>query len=280
MSTLKQLSANKCWGGTQFTYSHAASETACTMRFSVYLPPQAETANVPVLYWLSGLTCTEENFTIKAGAQRMAAQLGLAIVAPDTSPRGLNIPGEADSFDFGLGAGFYVDATEAPWSQGYRMYSYVTRELPALINAHFPVDADRVALSGHSMGGHGALVCALRNPQQYRSVSALAPLAAPTRCAWGRNAFSRYLGADESPWQHYDSTRLLVSHGWKGPAPLIDQGDQDPFLPMLQPQLLADAAAEAQVALTLRMQPGYDHSYFFVQSFIAEHLQFHAANLA
>ena len=191
MSTLKQLSANKCWGGTQFTYSHAASETACTMRFSVYLPPQAETAKVPVLYWLSGLTCTEENFTIKAGAQRVAAQLGLAIVAPDTSPRGLNIPGEADSFDFGLGAGFYVDATEAPWSQGYRMYSYVTRELPALINAHFPVDADRVALSGHSMGGHGALVCALRNPQQYRSVSALAPLAAPTRCAWGRNAFSR-----------------------------------------------------------------------------------------
>jgi S-formylglutathione hydrolase len=279
MSELKQISANQCWGGTQYTYSHASVQTQCDMRFSVFIPPQAKDSKVPVLYWLSGLTCTEENFTVKAGAQRMAAKLGMAIVAPDTSPRGLNIPGEGDSFDFGLGAGFYVDATQDPWSKGYRMYSYVTKELPALINAQFPVDADRVAISGHSMGGHGALVCALRNPTRYRSVSAFAPISSPTRCDWGRKAFSRYLGSDESHWNDYDSTRLLVSEGWKGPSILVDQGDKDNFLPMLQPQLLVDAAAEAEVPINLRMQPGYDHSYFFVQSFIAEHLKFHAANL-
>lgn len=254
MSALKQISANQCWGGTQYTYSHASAATNCTMRFSVFIPPQASEGKVPVLYWLSGLTCTEENFTVKAGAQRMAAKLGMAVVAPDTSPRGLNIPGEGDSFDFGLGAGFYVDATEAPWSKGYRMYSYVTDELPTLINSAFPVDPKRVGISGHSMGGHGALVCALRNPAQYHSVSAFAPITSPTRCDWGRKAFTAYLGTDERTWASYDSTRLLVSQGWKGPSILVDQGDKDNFLPMLQPQLLVDAAAEANVAVNLRMQ--------------------------
>lgn len=279
MSALKQISSNKCWGGTQSTFSHDARETACTMRFSVFIPPQAKDGKVPVLYWLSGLTCTEENFTVKAGAQRMAAKLGMAIVAPDTSPRGLNIPGEGDSFDFGLGAGFYVDATEAPWSKGYRMYSYVTEELPALINAEFPVDSSRVGISGHSMGGHGALVCALRSPQVYRSVSVFAPITSPTRCDWGRKAFAGYLGNDETQWAQYDSTQLLISKGWKGPSILVDQGDKDTFLPMLQPQLLVDAAAESGIAVNVRMQPGYDHSYFFVQSFMPDHLRFHAANL-
>ena len=277
--SLKKLSANRCWGGTQFVYSHDAKETACTMRFSLFLPPQAAERAVPVLYWLSGLTCTEENFTVKAGAQRMAAELGLAIVAPDTSPRGLNLPGEGDRYDFGLGAGFYVDATEAPWSQGYRMYSYVTDELRQLVNAEFPVDAARTSIFGHSMGGHGALLCALRNPTVYRSVSAFAPITAPTRCDWGRGALKGYLGDDENRWADYDSTLLLLQHGWKGPQILVDQGDQDVFLPQLQPQLLREAADQAGVALDLRMQPGYDHSYFFVQSFIADHLQHHAKAL-
>jgi S-formylglutathione hydrolase len=279
MSALTEISANKCWDGAQYTYSHASAVTNCTMRFSVFIPPQAAQHKVPVLYWLSGLTCTEENFTVKAGAQRMAAKLGMAIVAADTSPRGLEIPGEGDRYDFGLGAGFYVDATEAPWSRGYRMYSYVTEELPALVNAHFPVDADKVAISGHSMGGHGALVCALRNPGQYRSVSAFAPITSPTRCDWGRAAFKGYLGDNETTWDAYDSTLLLMDRGWKGPSILVDQGDKDNFLPMLQPQLLVDAAAQANVPINLRMQPGYDHSYFFVQSFLPEHLRFHAGNL-
>ena len=278
--SLKKISANKCWGGTQYVYSHAATETACTMRFSLYLPPQAQGgATVPVLYWLSGLTCTEENFTVKAGAQRLAAELGLAIVAPDTSPRGLNLPGEGANFSFGLGAGFYVDATQSPWSKGYRMYSYVTRELYALVNAEFPVDAARTGIFGHSMGGHGALLCALRNPRQYRSVSALAPIASPTRSDWGRGALAGYLGVDESTWADYDSTLLLQKHGWKGPEILVDQGDQDQFLSQLQPELLREAAAQVGVPLQLRLQPGYDHSYFFVQSFIADHLRHHAQHL-
>lgn len=277
--SLKKISANKCWGGTQYVYSHAAETTACTMRFALFLPPQAEDHKVPLMVWLSGLTCTEENFTVKAGAQRVAAELGLAILAPDTSPRGLNLPGEADSFDFGLGAGFYVDATQAPWSQGYRMYSYVTRELHALVTAQFPIEAARVGISGHSMGGHGALVCALRNPQQYRSVTALAPITSPTRCDWGRKALSGYLGADEAAWADYDSTLLLPRLGWDGPEILVDQGDKDLFLYQLQPELLREAARLAGVPLQLRMQPGYDHSYFFVQSVIADHLRHHAQAL-
>jgi S-formylglutathione hydrolase len=277
---LKSLSANKCWGGTQSVYSHAAVETRCTMRFSVFLPPQAAQLRVPVLYWLSGLTCTEENFTVKAGAQRMAAELGLAVIAPDTSPRGLNLPGEADRYDFGLGAGFYVDATEEPWSQGYRMYSYVTRELPALVAAELPmIDTLRAGIAGHSMGGHGALVCALRNPTQYRSVSAFAPISSPARCDWGRNALRGYLGADEARWADYDSSLLLARLGWQGPQILVDQGDRDPFLSQLQPDLLREAAAQAGVDLNLRLQAGYDHSYFFVQTFIADHLAHHARSL-
>ena len=277
--TMKQISANRCWGGTQYVYSHEARETACTMRFSLFLPPQAEQAKVPVLYWLSGLTCTEENFTVKAGAQRMAAELGLAIVAPDTSPRGLNLPGEGDRYDFGLGAGFYVDATVAPWSQGYRMYSYVTQELRALVEAEFPVAPSRTGIAGHSMGGHGALLCALRNPSVYRSVSAFAPITSPTRCDWGRGALKGYLGDDGATWADYDSTLLLMKQGWQGPEILVDQGDQDQFLPQLQPQLLREAADQAGVKLNLRMQAGYDHSYFFVQTFIADHLRHHAAAL-
>lgn len=278
--SLKKISANKCWGGTQYVYSHAAESTACTMRFALFLPPQAEVRKVPVLYWLSGLTCTEENFTVKAGAQRVAAELGLALVVPDTSPRGLNLPGEADSFDFGLGAGFYVDATVAPWSQGYRMYRYVTEELPALVEQQFPLDAGRVGISGHSMGGHGALICALRNPHRYRSVSAFAPITSPTRCEWGRKALTGYLGPDEQAWALYDSTLLLPHLGWKGAEILVDQGDKDLFLYQLQPELLRAAADAAGAPLKLRMQSGYDHSYFFVQSFIADHLRHHAAALA
>ncbi|HEY0973218.1 MAG TPA: S-formylglutathione hydrolase [Solimonas sp.] len=280
--SLKQISANKCWGGTQHVYSHAAQETACTMRFSLFLPPQAQNGNkVPVLYWLSGLTCTEENFTVKAGAQRVAAELGLAIVAPDTSPRGLGIPGEGDNFAFGLGAGFYLDATQAPWSKGYRMYSYVTRELPALIAAEFSaqIDTSRSGIFGHSMGGHGALVCALRNPAQYKSVSAFAPISSPTRSDWGRHALNNYLGADTAAWAEYDSSLLLQAQGWAGPAILVDQGDKDQFINQLQPETLREAASAAGVALTLRLQPGYDHSYFFVQSFIADHLRHHAQHL-
>lgn len=276
---LKQIAANRCWGGTQYVYSHGSSETGCTMRFSLFLPPQAREKRVPVLYWLSGLTCTEENFTVKAGAQRVAAELGLAIVAPDTSPRGLDLPGEGEVFSFGLGAGFYVDATQEPWSRGYRMYSYVARELPALIDSEFPVDPARSGIFGHSMGGHGALVCALRNPQRFRSVSAFAPISAPTRSDWGRQALTGYLGTDESTWAAYDSSLLLRRHGWSGPEILIDQGDQDPFLGQLQPEQLREAADAAGVALQLRMQTGYDHSYFFVQTFIADHLRRHAQAL-
>jgi S-formylglutathione hydrolase len=236
---------------------------------------------VPVVYWLSGLTCTEENFSTKAGAQRVAAELGLAIVAPDTSPRGLGIPGEAESWDFGLGAGFYVDATQPPWSAGYRMYSYVARELPALVAGHFPVDAGRTGILGHSMGGHGALTIALKHPDVYRSVSALAPIASPMRCPWGEKALSRYLGPDREAWREYDATELVASRGWDGPPVLVDQGTRDPFLEsQLKPQLLREAFDAASVPLRLRLQEGYDHSYYFIATFIGDHLRFHAGNLA
>jgi S-formylglutathione hydrolase len=247
------------------------------MRFSVYVPPQAALSRVPVLYWLSGLTCTEENFTVKAGAQRVASELGIAIVAPDTSPRGLGIPGESESWDLGLGAGFYVDATREPWSRGYRMYSYVTRELPALVNASFAVEPRRAGIFGHSMGGHGALVIALRNPEKYRSVSAFAPISSATRCPWGEKALSAYLGEDREAWREYDASLLLESRGWKGPTILVDQGTKDPFLEnQLKPELLVEASRHSHVGLDLRMQEGYDHSYYFIATFIADHLRFHA----
>jgi S-formylglutathione hydrolase len=264
----------------QAVYSHESRETGTPMRFGVFLPPQAEAQAVPVLYWLSGLTCTEENFIVKAGAQRVAAELGLAIVVPDTSPRGLKIPGEDASYDFGLGAGFYVDATQPPWSGGYRMYSYVARELPRLVESTFPVDPARTGIFGHSMGGHGALTIALKNPDTYKSVSAFAPISSTMRCPWGEKALSGYLGADRAPWRDYDATALIESRGWKGPALLVDQGTEDQFLEsQLKPELLKEACRRSGVALDLRLQAGYDHSYFFIASFIEDHLRFHARNL-
>ena len=279
--TITTISRNKSFGGIQGTYSHESRETGCVMRFGVFIPPQAEAGAVPVLFWLSGLTCTEENFVVKAGAQRVAAELGMALVAPDTSPRGLKIPGEDESYDFGSGAGFYVDATEAPWSRGYRMYSYITQELFALVAATFPVDAARVGIFGHSMGGHGALTIAIKNPDRYKSVSAFAPICSPLRCPWGEKAFSSYLGADRAPWRDYDATALIEDRGWAGPVILVDQGTGDQFLgSQLKPELLAKACGEADVALDLRMQQGYDHSYFFIATFIEDHLRFHARNLS
>ena len=277
---LTKVSGSRCFGGTQSVYSHEARETGCVMRFGVYLPPQAETRPVPLLYWLSGLTCTEENFIVKAGAQRVAAELGLALVVPDTSPRGLKIPGEAESYDFGLGAGFYVDATQPPWSRGYRMYSYVAKELPALIEESFPVEPGKVGIFGHSMGGHGALTIALKNPDYYKSVSAFAPISSPMRCPWGEKALTGYLGPDRSAWRHYDATALIEERGWRGPPLLVDQGDSDSFLEtQLKPELLQEACRRAGVGLELRLQAGYDHSYFFISSFIEDHLRFHSRNL-
>ena len=277
--TIATVSESRCFGGIQGIYRHASETLGCDMRFSFFRPPGPQRA--PVVYWLSGLTCTEENFTTKAGAQRVAAELGLALVAPDTSPRGLDIRGEAESWDFGLGAGFYVDATEMPWSRGYRMYSYVTRELPAVIASNFDLDAARCSIMGHSMGGHGALVVALRNPDAYASVSAFAPIVAPTRVPWGEKAFSRYLGADRDKWRDYDASELARTRGWRGPPILVDQGTKDPFLEsQLRPGLLREACTAAGVPLELRLQEGYDHSYYFIATFIADHLRYHATHLA
>jgi S-formylglutathione hydrolase len=280
MVTLKTVSESRCFGGTQGTYAHEASATQCAMRFGVFLPPQAGNARVPALYWLSGLTCTEENFIIKAGAQRVAAELGIALVVPDTSPRGLAIPGEGESYDFGLGAGFYVDATEPPWSRGYRMYSYVTEELPNTIAGKFPIDLERTGIFGHSMGGHGALTIALKNPDRYRSVSAFAPICSPMRCPWGEKALTGYLGSDRRHWRAYDATALIEDRGWRGPPLLVDQGTKDPFLEReLKPELLKEACSRNGVPLELRTREGYDHSYFFIASFIEDHLRMHARYL-
>jgi S-formylglutathione hydrolase len=277
---VKLASSQKSFGGEQRTYVHDSREARCAMRFAVFVPPQARAARVPVLYWLSGLTCTEENFIAKAGAQRVAAELGIAIVVPDTSPRGLGYPGEADAYDFGLGAGFYVDATEAPWSAGYRMYSYVTEELPRIVDASLPVDPARAGIFGHSMGGHGALVIALRNPGRYRSVSAFAPIASPMRCPWGEKALAGYLGGDRGRWREYDTTALVETRGWAGPPLLVDQGTRDQFLEtQLKPALLREACDKARVPLELRMQDGYDHSYYFIATFMEDHLRFHARHL-
>ncbi|WP_277051555.1 S-formylglutathione hydrolase [Zestomonas thermotolerans] len=276
------VSSNKSFGGWHKRYRHRSSSLGCDMVFAVYLPPQAEQPGVrlPVLYWLSGLTCTDENFMQKAGAQRLAAELGLVIVAPDTSPRGPDVPGDPDgAWDFGLGAGFYLNATREPWARHYRMYDYVVQELPALIEANFPVD-ERRAISGHSMGGHGALICALKNPGRYRSVSAFAPISNPSNCPWGEKAFSRYLGEDRSLWREWDASLLLAEAKEKLPI-LVDQGDRDDFLAnQLKPEALQAAAKAAGHPLTLRMQPGYDHSYYFIASFIDDHLRHHAAALA
>src|SRR2546421_5846913 len=274
------VSQHRCFGGAVGFYRHEAASTACAMRFSVFTPPQAQSGRVPVLYYLAGLTCTEETFMIKAGAQRVAAELGIMLVAPDTSPRGVKLPGDSDSWDFGVGAGFYVDATVEPWSRHYRMYTYVTQELRALIEAQFPADSARTGIFGHSMGGHGALTIALRNPGRYKSVSAFAPISSPMRCPWGEKALRGYLGADRALWRDYDASALVESRGWKGPSLLVDQGTSDQFLEsQLKPELLKEACRRAGVSLDLRLQEGYDHSYFFIASFIEDHLRFHARNL-
>ncbi len=275
--SIQKLSASRCHGGEMGFYRHHASSTGTPMNFAVYLPPQAESGPVPVLYYLSGLTCTEENFVIKAGAQQHAARHGLMLVVPDTSPRDTGIPGEDDEMTLGSGAGFYVNATEAPWSRHYRMYDYVVEELPALIAEAFPA-APRAGIFGHSMGGHGALVCAFRNPGRYRSLSALAPLCATSRAELSRAAFRAYLGADEAAWARYDASLLVAGLEERLPI-LVDQGAEDEFLPHLMPDALREACEAAGHPLTLRMQPGYDHSYYFVQSMIADHVAHHAEAL-
>jgi S-formylglutathione hydrolase len=276
---MKTISEHKCFGGVQGYYAHASKEIGLEMKFSVFQPPQAKSVRVPVLYYLAGLTCTEETFAIKAGAQRVAAELGLMLVAPDTSPRGANIPGEADSWDFGIGAGFYVDANCEPWSKHYRMYSYVTRELPELIAAKFPADYSRQGIFGHSMGGHGALVCALKNPGQYRSLSTFAPIAAPMRCPWGKKAFKGYLGEDQAQWREYDASELVKRAPFPG-AILVDQGLADKFLAdQLLPEVFEAACRDSGQRLTLRRQEGYDHGYFFISTFMEDHLRHHAGQL-
>jgi S-formylglutathione hydrolase len=266
-------------GGWQDVYRHTSTVLGCEMNFAVYLPPQAATRKLPVLYWLSGLTCTEQNFITKAGAQRYAAEHGVILVAPDTSPRG-DAVADADGYDLGKGAGFYVNATQQPWAAHYRMYDYIVEELPALIEANFPA-TDARAISGHSMGGHGALVIALRNPQRYRSVSAFSPIVAPVQAPWGQKAFTAYLGDDRAAWHAYDATELVKTSSTPQLPLLIDQGTADEFLEeQLKPQLFVQAAEQAGYPVTLRMQPGYDHSYYFMASFIGEHIGFHAAALA
>jgi S-formylglutathione hydrolase len=278
--TLTLTKDSRSFGGTTQFYQHSSQTCNAPMGFSVYLPPQAAQQPVPILYWLSGLTCTEENFISKAGAQRLAAEYGLMLVAPDTSPRNLGLAGENDRWDFGSGASFYVDATESPWANHYQMYSYVTEELPALIAENFSVDTSRQSIFGHSMGGHGALVCALRHPSRYQSVSAFAPIAAPMSCPWGETAFRGYLGENRQTWSAYDASELVKTAAWRGPI-LIDQGEADSFLAQgqLLPERFEAACQEAGVDLRLRLQPGYDHSYYFIASFMEDHLRHHAEAL-
>ena len=275
--TLERIEHRACFGGWQDVYRHRSEVLACDMNFAVYLPPQAATQKLPVLYWLSGLTCTEQNFITKAGAQRYAAEHGVILVAPDTSPRGDDVA-DADGYDLGKGAGFYLNATQAPWSKHYRMYDYVVSELPGLIEANIPV-TDARAISGHSMGGHGALVAVLKNPGRYRSVSAFSPIVAPSQVPWGEKAFSNYLGDDRAEWKQWDATALVASATERLPL-LVDQGDADEFLAnQLKPYLLQAACEAAGHPLTLRLRPGYDHSYYFIESFIEEHIAHHAAAL-
>lgn len=276
------LSEHCAFGGAQGLYRHNSGVVGLPMRFSVYLPPQARHGKVPALVYLAGLTCTEETFMTKAGAQQYAALRGMAMIAPDTSPRGANLPGEADAWDFGLAAGFYLDATQAPWSAHYRMESYLLDELLPLIAANFPIDTARVGITGHSMGGHGALTLALRHPGVFKSVSAFAPICAPTQCPWGRKAFAGYLGADETAWQAHDATHLMAQQS-AAPFPggiLIDQGLADKFLPeQLHPHLLEAACAQIGQPLTLRRHAGYDHGYYFVATFMQDHVAHHASAL-
>ena len=276
---METISETRCFGGVQKTIRHASEATGTEMNVSIYLPPAAESGAVPVLYYLSGLTCTEENVTAKGGAQRSAAEHGIAIVAPDTSPRGLDLPGEHDDWDFGSGAGFYVNATQAPWSAHYRMYDYVTEELPGLLAGLAALDPSRASITGHSMGGHGALVIGLRERERYASISAFAPIVSPTRCPWGEKAFSGYLGDDRATWADYDAS-LLVGECTHPREILIDQGTADGFLEeQLKPELFEAACKTAGQPLRLRMQQGYDHSYFFISTFMADHVAHAAAAL-
>ena len=280
-SQLDTISEHACFGGVQGFYRHPSNTIGLPMKFSVYQPPAAKQGPVPVLFYLAGLTCTEETFMIKAGAQRFAAEHGLMLVAPDTSPRDTGIDGADRDWDFGTGAGFYVDATEAPWAKHFRMYSWIVQELRELIVANFPARADRIGIFGHSMGGHGALVLALRNPDIYQSVSAFAPIAAASKSAWGMKAFSGYLGDDISLWKDYDASRLMRQSNTPFPAGiLIDQGLSDKFLEsQLMPQELEGACKLAGQPLKLRRHAGYDHGYYFIASFIEDHIRFHAKTL-
>lgn len=281
---LNLIGTTKTFGGQLENYIHSSEVCHCEMTFSVFLPPQITQGTLPVLYWLSGLTCTDENFMTKAGAQRYAAEQGLILVAPDTSPRGADVPDDPEgAWDFGLGAGFYLNATQEPWVKNYQMYDYITQELPKLIESNFPVDPTRKSIAGHSMGGHGALTIALKNPGMYRSVSAFSPIAAPTQCPWGNKAFSHYLGDDQETWKVYDACHLILNpvdpQAEKLPL-LVDQGGADGFLKeQLQPEQLQEACVTADHPLNLRIQAGYDHSYYFIASFIGEHIQYHAKAL-
>lgn len=275
---METIARYRSFGGEVQRVKHRSKSCDCDMLFGLFLPPQAATRPLPVLYWLSGLTCTDENFMQQAGALRLASELGIAIVCPDTSPRGTGLPGEHESYDLGSGAGFYVNATEQPWANHYRMYDYVVQELPAYVEQHFPV-SDRRSISGHSMGGHGALVCSLRNPERYRSLSAFAPICHPCDCAWGQKAFAAYLGEDRNSWVEYDAALLIGDAETKVPL-LIDQGMEDEFLTgQLKPGCLEQACIASHYPLTLRMQAGYDHSYYFIASFIEDHLRHHAKYL-
>ncbi len=276
---LEFVSDARCFGGQQRTYRHRSSTCGCDMQFAVYLPPAAEETKVPAVYWLSGLTCTEENFSIKSGAQRYAADLGLALVIPDTSPRGLDLPGEEDYMNIGTGAGFYVNATQEPWSRNYQMYDYVSRELVDTVNANLAVDPDRKSISGHSMGGHGALIVGLRNPDQYRSISAFSPICSAPKSAWGNEALTSYLGPDEAGWADYDAAAVARARPCDHEL-LIDQGAADPFLDQLRPADLRSACEESGQKIRYREHAGYDHGYFFVGTFIGEHLRFHADALS
>lgn len=284
MPSIEIISEHACFGGVQRFCQHASPAIGLPMRFSVFLPPQAAIeARVPALLYLAGLTCNEETFMIKAGAQRRAAELGIALIAPDTSPRGAGIPGESDTWDFGLAASFYLDATQAPWSQHYRMEYYLTQELPALLAEHLPINIGRLGLSGHSMGGHGALTLALRHPGLFKSLSAFAPICAPSQCPWGRKAFAGYLGTDEGEWAQHDATALMSAHG-SAPYPdgiLIDQGLADKFLEtQLHPHLFESACQSIGQPLTMRRHARYDHGYYFISTFINDHLEHHARVLA
>lgn len=279
MSRVERIERIRECGGWLERYQHDSASCRCRMTFSVYLPPQAEQGPVPSVYWLSGLTCTDDNFRTKAGAQRYAAELGLALVIPDTSPRGEGVPDDPERYDLGQGAGFYVNATRAPWSEHYHMYDYITRELPALVEDALPLVPGLKSISGHSMGGHGALICALKNPRAYRSVSAFAPICHPTVCGWGEGCFSAYLGEDREAWRAYDATELITAGAERIPL-LIEQGSADEFLPnQLYPHDLEATCRAHDFPLTLNLREGYDHSYHFIASFIGEHLAYHAAAL-